>query len=59
MIFLYGLYNFNTKPLIIVILKNIKVFTYTNKDIYTYDIITRYNVDGIYSDCKFPDINQI
>lgn len=39
--------------------KNIKVFTYTNKDIYTYDIITRYNVDGIYSDCKFPDINQI
>lgn len=39
--------------------KNIKVFTYTNKDIYTYDIITRYDVDGIYSDCKFPDINQI
>lgn len=39
--------------------KNIKVFTYTNKDIYTYNIITRYNVDGIYSDCKFPDINQI
>lgn len=39
--------------------KGIQVFTYTNKDIYTYDIITRYNVDGIFSDCKFPDINQI
>ncbi len=39
--------------------KDIKVFTYTNKNIYTYDIITRYNIDGIYSDCKFPDINQI
>ncbi len=38
---------------------NIKVFTYTNKDIYTFDLITRYNVDGIFSDCKFPDINQI
>ena len=39
--------------------KNILVFTYTNKNIYTYDIITRYDVDGIFSDCKFPDINQI
>lgn len=39
--------------------KGILVFTYTNKDIYTYDIITRYNVDGVFSDCKFPDINQI
>lgn len=38
---------------------NIKVFTYTNKDIYTFDLIKRYNVDGIFSDCKFPDINQI
>lgn len=38
---------------------NIKVFTYTNKNIYTLDIINRYDVDGVFSDCKFPDINQI
>ena len=36
-----------------------KVFTFTNKDIYTFSLINKYNVDGIFSDCKFPDINQI
>ena len=39
--------------------KNIKVFTYTNKNIYTLDMINKFNVDGVFSDCKFPDINQI
>jgi len=31
--------------------KNIKIFTYTNKNNNTYNIISKYNVDGIYSDC--------
>lgn len=39
--------------------KGIDVFTYTNKNIYTYDLIKQFNIDGIISDCKLPDINQI
>tara|TARA_A100001035_G_C27759936_1_gene490666 strand:- start:804 stop:1520 length:717 start_codon:yes stop_codon:yes gene_type:complete len=31
--------------------KNVKIFTYTNKNNDTYNIISRYNVDGVYSDC--------
>lgn len=31
--------------------KNVKVFTYTNKNNDTYNIISRYDVDGVYSDC--------
>ena len=31
--------------------KNVKIFTYTNKNNDTYNIISRYDVDGIYSDC--------
>jgi len=39
--------------------KGIDVFTYTNKNIYTYDLIKQFNIDGIISNCKLPDINQI
>ena len=32
--------------------KGFDVFTYTNKNIYTYDLIKQFNIDGIISNCK-------